>query len=73
MCAIIDADVVGETFGESQSPAGRAFRESVDRGDLLLVLGGELLDELDRHGKFREWRAVAIQYSKVRTVKRGDR
>ena len=70
MCAIIDANVVGEAFGESQSPAGKAFREAVDTGKLLLVLGGELLDELDCHQKFRVWRAVAIQYSKVRTVNR---
>ncbi len=65
MCAIIDNDVVAEAFGDQPTPAGRAFRQSVDQGRIQLVVGGELLDELDQNRNFRKWRAVAMHYGKV--------
>ena len=70
MCAIIDANVVAQAFGDALTPAGKAFRKRVDKGKLQLVVGGKLLDELDSHGKFRRWRAAAIQYGKIHTVER---
>ena len=57
MCAIIDANVVAEAFGNARTAAGQAFRDSVDQGKLRLVVGGELLDELDRYANFRRWLA----------------
>ena len=71
MCAIIDADVVAEAFGRNQTPAGQAFRQSVDCQGLRLIVGGELLDELDKHQNFRTWRAVARQYGRVQIIGRG--
>ena len=71
MCAIIDADVVAEAFGRKQTPAGQAFRQSVDCQGLRLIVGGELLDELDKHQNFRTWRAVARQYGRVQIIGRG--
>ena len=71
MCAIIDADVVAEAFGRNQTPVGQAFRQSVDCQGLRLIVGGELLDELDKHQNFRTWRAVARQYGRVQIIGRG--
>ena len=71
MCAIIDADVVAEAFGRNQTPAGQAFRYSVDCQGLRLIAGGELLDALDKHQNFRTWRAVARQYGRVQIIGRG--
>ena len=70
MCAIIDADVVAEAFGRKQTAAGQAFRHSVDYEGLRLVVGGELLDELDKHQSFRTWRSVARQYGRIQIVGR---
>ena len=70
MCAIIDANVVAESFGHDRTPAGQAFRESVDQGKLRLVVGSELLEELDQHREFRQWRDVASRYGRVHTIQR---
>lgn len=70
MCAIIDNDVVKEAFGDKLTPAGQAFRKSVDRGQVLLVVGGKLLDELDQNSKFRLWRNRAVQNGKAFIEKR---
>ena len=71
MCAIIDANVAHEAFGTGKSTAaGRAFREAVDAGRLLLVVGGRVLDELDLNQGFRQWRAAAAQFGRVRVLDR---
>ncbi len=70
MCAIIDSNVVAEAFGNNQTPAGEAFRKSVDQGKIRLVVGGELVDELDKNKSFRKWRATAMQYGRVFTAGR---
>ena len=62
MCAIIDNDVVAQAFGDKITPAGRAFRDSLDQGKLQLVVGGLLVDELDQNGTSRKWRAIASPY-----------
>ena len=72
MCAIIDNDVVAEAFGDKPTPAGRAFRKSVVDGRIKLVVGGELLDELDQNGNFRRWRDGAVRYGKVFAQERKD-
>ena len=68
MCAIIDANIVAEAFGAKTTDAGKAFRQRVDEGWLQLVVGGKVLDELDANGAFRDWRATAVQYGKVRVA-----
>ena len=70
MCAIIDNDVVAQAFGDKITPAGRAFRDSLDQGKLQLVVGGLLVDELDQNGTSRKWRAIASPYGRVHTVAR---
>ena len=68
MCAILDANVVGEAFGNRQSPAGKAFRERIDEGRLILVTGGKLADELACNSRFSSWSSVAAQYGKILSV-----
>ena len=70
MCAIIDADVVAEAFGRNQTPASQAFLHSVDYQGLRLVVGGELLDELDKNQNFRTWRVVARSYGRIQIIGR---
>ena len=65
MCAIIDNNVLSEAFGTKKTEAGAAFLEAVEERGLKLVVGGELLEELDGNSTFREWRRTAIQYGKV--------
>ena len=68
MCAIIDADVVHEAFGDKRTEAGTEFRKWVDRGESQLVLGGKLLEELDENSTFKRWRAVAAQFGRVQQL-----
>ena len=70
MCAILDANVVSEVFGDGKSPAGERFRKWLDEGHSHLVAGGKLADELAHNGGFRAWRDVAIQYGRFRLVDR---
>ena len=67
MCAIIDADVAWEAFGDKHTPAGRAFRARLRKG-LRLIVGGEPLRELDKNGAFRQWRLVMGRAGLVQTV-----
>jgi len=72
MCAIIDANVVAQAFGNSTTDAGEAFRARIDDGRMPLAVGGLLLDELDRNVTFRAWRATALQYGTVRVAERNQ-
>ena len=72
MCAIIDADVVSEAFGPEVTSAGRFFKDAVDSGSIQLVVGGELLDELDRNHNFSMWRAVARSTGRVQVISGED-
>jgi len=65
MCAILDANVVGQVFGEDRPAAGRAFFEwlNADRG--RLVVGGQLRNELDQSAAFRQWRVQAVLAGRV--------
>ncbi len=68
MCAIIDANVVHEAFGDNRTEAGTEFRKWIDQGASQLVVGGKLLEELDGNGTFRAWRAVAAQFGRVQRL-----
>ena len=55
-------------FGENRPPAGKAFFDSVDSGGMRLVIGGELLQELDKDTRFRTWRQQAVLAGRVRVL-----
>ena len=48
MCAILDAMVTFEVFGDNKSPAGQGVHDWLDRGQSFLAMGGKLVDELPR-------------------------
>ena len=54
MCAIVDASVCGEIFGEDRNDASRYFFNWLTAGKGRLVIGGQLKAEL-RHHKLDEW------------------
>ena len=59
MCAILDANIVGQVFGAERPAAGRAFFDRIDSGRVRLVVGGGLRRELDRSEAFQKWRRQA--------------
>ncbi len=63
MCAILDANVVGEVFGKVRTAAGNAFLKWLNKGKgrLRLVSGGTLHEELSKSMRFREWALEAIR------------
>ena len=48
MCAIVDANVANEVFSLNQSPAGKEFYDWIDKKAGHLVVGGKLLEELEK-------------------------
>lgn len=68
MCAILDADVAHQVFGEARPPAGEAFFHWINSGGMRLVVGGKLLEELDHDSRFRVWRQQAVQAGRVRIL-----
>ena len=69
MCAIIDANVVSEVFGTDPSEAAMEFivwLENNSRGQL--VVGGKLLEELEKVSKFQVWALKASFSGKIRLV-----
>ena len=68
MCAIVDTNVANEVFGPSPRPAGEKFLDWINKGSGRLVVGGELLMELDNGSDyFRKWRKEAQLSGKFRT------
>lgn len=68
MCAILDANVVHEVFSNNRPPAGTAFLDRINTGNLRLVVGGKLLDELGQNSNFQGWLQQAALAGIVRTV-----
>lgn len=67
MCAIIDANVVGEVFGSERTEAGKEFFDWIDEGSGRLICGGELLEELEGSSPgFREWVIAASKTGKIK-------
>ena len=54
MCAIVDANVCHQVFGEGRPEAGRQFAEWIKKGNKLVV-GGKLLRELSMDSNFKRW------------------
>ena len=68
-CAIIDANVVAEAFGETPNDAGAGFRRWISNGEGQLVSGGKLHEELRQAShRFREWAAVAQSTAQLRLI-----
>ena len=54
MCAIVDANVAYEVFGDNRTPAGEHFYDwLMRRNGGTFVAGGKLLRELNRNSNFR--------------------
>lgn len=68
MCAILDANVVHEVFSNNRPPAGTAFLDRINTGNLRLVVGGKLLDELGQNSNFQGWLQQAALAGIVQTV-----
>ena len=61
MCAIIDANVAAEVFGDERPEAGEEFFKWIDAGKGVLVVGGKLYQELVRaSAEFRVWGPAAL-------------
>ena len=67
MCAIVDANVAGEVFGESPSPAGKFFFDWLNTKGRLAV-GGLLTAELSRNQKFVRWLGAATRVGRANTI-----
>lgn len=80
MCAILDANVVGEVFGSNLTPAGKEFRKWIGKGSGRLICSSELLEELKRGSSrrgssqkdssqsFSEWASTAVRTGKMKNI-----
>ena len=70
MCAIIDANVSPEVFGDDRTPRGRILYDWLTRGQQgRLVVGGKLLRELSQYHKFKAWLSEAISAGRARHIR----
>ena len=73
MCAIVDANVVSEVFGFNLPPAGEKFFDWLNKGSGQLVVGGKLLEELEKSSAdFRRWGQEAQLAGKMRIVNKSE-
>ena len=67
MCAIVDANVAGQVFGGTPTPAGKFFLEWLNSRGKLAV-GGDVRRELFSHHKFRNWLQTALRIGRARSI-----
>ena len=67
MCAILDASVAAEVFRPNGPEAGVEFLNWIKDGAGRLVVGGKLLEELNRTSA-REWARQALNAGLIRSV-----
>ena len=73
MCAIVDANVASEVFGSKPPPAGKKFFEWLDKGSGRLVVGGKLLEELEKSSAdFIYWGRGALLAGRMRIVNKRE-
>lgn len=72
MCAIVDANVAHQVFGENRPPAGQRFFEWLSGPRGQLVVGGRLLEELSGNVRLLQWLKSASLYGRARYVIDGD-
>lgn len=69
MCAIVDANVGHEVFGDAQSEAGRYFLDWLNRTNGgTLVIGGKLREELGANLNFLRWLRAAVGQGRAISV-----
>ena len=66
MCVMVDANVGSEVFGRTQSDAGRHFLREIGKPYTRFVVGGGLLEELRKIGRFEPWYRQAVLYGRAR-------
>ena len=73
MGAIVDASVADEVFGSNRPEAGEEFFNWIDAGKGVLMIGGKILQELEktsfRKTKIKKWIRQAILAGNVREIK----
>lgn len=67
MCAILDANVASQVFGDNRPEAGVKFFEWIDHGHGRLVVGRVLRNELI-HTRARNWLEQAFRSGRVKIV-----
>ena len=72
MCAIVDANVANEVFGDTRTQAGKQFFDWLSSPRGQLVVGGRLLEELGRSGDFVRWLKVALRSGRARSVTKAE-
>ena len=69
MCAIVDANVAYEVFGDNRTPAGAHFYAwLMRRNGGMLVAGGKLLRELSDNSNFRAVFADRLRAGRAKRV-----
>ena len=68
MCAIVDANVANEVFGDARTPAGKGFLDWLSSPGGRLVVGGKLRSEMRRDRRFARWLKTNLQYGRARSV-----
>ena len=71
MCAIVDANVSGEVFGDNKSEAGQFFYDwltNAKRPGRLAIGGTKLRTELGNHAGFKAWLAQAVLAGRARQM-----
>ena len=67
MCAIIDANVRDQVFGDSRPKAGEFLFNwlNSDKKRVTLVVGGKLLQELSKSRNFNTWLQTALLHGRA--------
>ena len=68
MCAIVDANVAYQVFGDDRPPAGIRFFDWLSSPRGQLVVGGKLRKELARNERFVKWLRSALRNGRARSV-----
>ena len=70
MCAIIDASVSAEVFGDDRTARGKILYDWLTRGQAgRLVVGCKLLRELSQYRKFNAWLSEATLAGRARRIR----
>ncbi len=68
MCAILDASVVSQVFGNKRPPAGEAFFDWIAYRHGRIIVGGKLDRELRKNRRFRLWVRDALLSGKAKRL-----
>ena len=71
MCAILDANLVGEVFKPDPDPAARHFFDWMQQRRCRLVVGGKLRRELHQVEAFLDWAVDAALDGRLQSVDDG--